>query len=158
MNYKGGYITDVNELYIFARSVGDFCDNFRNGCCDVASAAGGDYDLGYREMNRIAQWVSECESHVAQVKKEYDDYVAQDDYDSRVADSMKYGIEQAEADLNKARNDSILAEQLFYEFRLQLDKIHTTASNYAHSVHDLGNDAVRAVNSAADFIANYYNK
>lgn len=157
MNYKGGYITDVNELHIFARSVGDFCDNFRNGCCDVVSAVENDYNLAYREMNRIAQWVADCESYVNQAKKEYCDYIAQDEYDPGVAESMRCGIEQAESDLDKANYDSRLAEQFFYEFRLQLQTIHSTASNYAHAVHELGDDAVRAISSAADFISNYYN-
>lgn len=157
MDYRGGYITNVDELYVFARSVGEFCDEFRDGCDSAAAATDGDLVLGRNQIERLERKVDECKWDLEAAQREYDEYVMQEDYDSGVASSLRERIAVAREKLEQAQRDLATGRQLFLELRNALDEINRVATSSARCVEDLGDRAVMAIRRAADIIANEYN-
>lgn len=157
MSQYSGYITDINELYIFAHGVDNFCCAFRNGCKAVASAKDSDYSSGLQQLSRIRRWVSDLAQALAALKCEYSQYISQESYDSSRADMMLRRIREAEEELRRAQEELRLAEHIFDQFSHELELAADTALSYAGSIESLGNEAVRAIRWAADFINRTYN-
>lgn len=152
-----GYITEVNELYIFARSVNQFCNEFKNGCIEIGNSHDEDYSIALRQLIRLRERLATCRDTLESLEREYDYYSDSESKDPGRAASLKIQMEDARAELVRAQNDLNLAEVLFQEFRTLLSEIQTSANRYAYSVSNLGNEASRAITGAARFIENEYN-
>lgn len=158
MSNYSGYITDVEELYVFARNIDAFCTEFKNGCYSIASSFETDYGHGLRQIQRIRQWCKEKESQLSYAKREYEEYTSQEEYDQSRTRYLKEEINMAQEAVARAREELGLAEHLFYQLRMELDNIRNVASGYGNEINGLGTQASNIIREAAHFISTVYNK
>lgn len=153
-----GYITDVDELYAFSRSINWFGDEFQKGCLSVMQATELDYSLAHNQVERLKGRVTTFREILAECERDYDDYMSNTEieHDSARESALRERIQHAQADVKRAEADLSEGENLFIQIRTKLTGIRESAHHYAYQLNSLCDNATRAINSAADLIERQY--
>lgn len=151
-----GYITDVNELYVFMRSINRFGDEFQKGCLSIANATELDYSLAHREVQRLKQRVFDFEAELSRCESEYREYMQEEKQDCATVNTLIENINNAQINLNRAKRDLSEGESIFIQIINRLKVIKDLSNSYAYQLNDLCSNATMTIKRSADIIETNY--
>lgn len=161
MGQADSNVKQVDELYVFARAIGEFANGFFGVAGSVRSSAEGDLSLAHQWLNEIRAHMDEAHQRMVQSRQAVESYQpCPDEYgnDTTYGEYQRLVAEynQAAADYADAASRYGQAEMRYQEIRRLVDDMQQVAASAANSIARLGTEAKSHVNRAASIIEKEY--
>ena len=161
MSQADSHVTQVGELFVFARAIGQFADGFFGVSGSIRSSAEGDLSLARQWLNQIRSRMDDAQQRMAQAHQAVDSYqpcIDEDGCDTTyyVYVQLVERYNQAAAEYSAAASQYSQAEQRFQEIRRIVDTMQQVAASAATRVCRLGSEAKGRVTRAANIIEQEY--